>query len=567
MTDKQAGPDEADGQTKPAQSLRDLAEGKVRAKKPHYAESWLPPMARELLHELRVHQVELEMQNDELHQKQEELTAVHAKYFNLYDFAPVGYFTINEEGLTLEANLTAASLFGVARHLLLSQPFTRLIAAEDQDIYYMFRKQLFETGKPQSCELRMSRPDGGWFWAGMRATVAKGAQSGEAVCRAVVTDITERKAAEIESSRLAAAVTRTADAVVITGAEGGIEYVNPAFESITGYRLDEVRGKNPRVLKSGQHDQAFYEKLWKTIKAGQVWRGHIVNRRKDGSLYDEEMTISPITDETGVIAHFVAVKRDVTQGAVLEKSRAYFTTITAHELRTPLVKLQLVETILKQVETAGPAGVQIERAHIKLLEAISSFDRIVNATGLISQMTRTGAERQFTNEFIYPDIAEALESAQASIVEALRDVRIETDMEGLPRHASAMGNHAMIQQALGETLSNAIKYTPDGKAVHVRAYTGDGSIHIEVADEGEGIPEGKQVDVLIPYYSLENPLKHSTGRYKFRGGGLGLGLTMVKLIMDYHNGRLAIKNRAGSTGTLAVLSFPLANEDAAPAGE
>lgn len=371
-----------------------------------------------------------------------------------------------------------------------------------------------------------------------------------------------RKRAENENAQLANAVSHTADALAITDPEGGIEYVNPAFEKITGYRLDEVRGQNLRVLKSGKQNREFYEKLWGTIKPGQVWRGHIVNRRKDGSLYEEEMTISPIADATGAIVNFVAVKRDETREAILKKSHDYFTAIAAHELRTPLIKLHLLKSLLGQIETAGGATSDLEMANRALLEAISSFDRIVNATGLISDMAICGAERPFAREFIHNDVAEALESARANIAGAGRDIRIEADITALPHDVAVMGNHWMVQQALDETLSNAIKYTPDGRAIRVRAHVSGGSAHIEVADEGEGIPEEKLGDLLIPYYSLENPLNHSTGRYKFQGGGLGLGLTVVKLIMDYHNGSLAISNRADRTGALVVLSFPLAGEEA-----
>ncbi|MBI5637432.1 MAG: PAS domain S-box protein [Nitrospinae bacterium] len=317
------------------------------------------------------------------------------------------------------------------------------------------------------------------------------------------------------------------------------------------------------MLKSGRHDRPFYEELWKTIKAGRVWRNRIVNRRKDGSLYDEEMTISPIADASGAIMNFVAVKRDVTREAALQKSRAYFTDITAHELRTPLTKLHLVENMLKQIETAG-SGERIGDVRNALLESMAAFDRIVNATTLISDMTRTGAEKPLVRDFIYYDIAAALENTQSNIEGARRDIRIETDMAGIPRHAIVMGNRGMIKQALDEVLSNAVKFTPDGKTISVRAYSGGGLVHIEVADEGEGIPEDKLRDVFIPYYSLESSLKHSTGRYKFHGGGMGLGLTMAKLIMEYHNGTLAIANRADGAGASVVLNFPLASDENPP---
>ena len=148
-----------------------------------------------MLHELQVHQIELEMQNEELRRAQQELEASRARYFDLYDLAPVGYLTLSEQGLILEANLTAATLLGVARDALVKQPLSRFILPEDQDIYYRHRKQLFETGAPQVCELRMVSADAAPFWARLEAARTQGAD-GVSVCRAVVSDITERKRAE-----------------------------------------------------------------------------------------------------------------------------------------------------------------------------------------------------------------------------------------------------------------------------------------------------------------------------------------------------------------------------------
>ena len=151
-----------------------------------------PDAARRALHELRVHQIELEMQNEELRRTQEELEISRTRYFDLYDLAPVGYFTLSEKGLILEANLTAAKLLGVARSALVKQPLSRFILPTDQDIHYQRRKQLLATGAPQSWELRLLRKDAGPFWAQVGATTAPGVD-GAPVCRAVVSDITERK--------------------------------------------------------------------------------------------------------------------------------------------------------------------------------------------------------------------------------------------------------------------------------------------------------------------------------------------------------------------------------------
>ena len=158
-------------------------------------ETLSPELARRALHELRVHQIELEMQNEELRRTQEELEVSRARYFDLYDLAPVGYFTLSEQGLILEANLTAAELLGVARGALVKQPLSRFILREDQDIYYLHRKALLETGTPQAWELRMLKKDAAPFWVRVEATTAQGAD-GASVWRAVLSDITDNKRAE-----------------------------------------------------------------------------------------------------------------------------------------------------------------------------------------------------------------------------------------------------------------------------------------------------------------------------------------------------------------------------------
>ena len=177
-----------------------------------------PEERRMLLHELRVHQVELEMQNEELQRTEAELNAQRERYFDLYDLAPVGYMTVSKQGLILEANLTAATLLGVAKSALSKVLLTRFIIKEDQDIYYRHRKELFDThsadstsspqagsgqeGKPQSFELRMVKKDETYFWAHLEAiatqelSASSGQAEGKPVCRIVLSDITESRQAE-----------------------------------------------------------------------------------------------------------------------------------------------------------------------------------------------------------------------------------------------------------------------------------------------------------------------------------------------------------------------------------
>jgi PAS domain S-box-containing protein len=178
----------------PFADLRQRAEQTLR-ERPASLDDLSPREAQRLVHELQVHQIELEMQNEELRRAQEELETSRAKYLDLYDLAPVGYFTLNAQGTILESNLTAAGLLRVERGRLIGRPLTRFIVKADQDVYYFHRRALFETGAPQVCDLRLVRGDGSQFYACLEAVVADGVD-GAPVCRAAVSDVSTRVQAE-----------------------------------------------------------------------------------------------------------------------------------------------------------------------------------------------------------------------------------------------------------------------------------------------------------------------------------------------------------------------------------
>lgn len=187
-----------DDRTEQTAILRRQAEEIAREKafkSPRNPEEMSLEETRQILHDLRVHQIELEMQNEELRRSQQELDAAGARYFDFYDLAPVGYLTLSEKGLILAANLTTAAMLDVVRSNLIKKPFSRFIFKEDQDTFYLNNKRLFNTAAPQMWELRMLKQDGTSFWARFNAIVAKDSD-GEAVCRIVMSDITDRKFAE-----------------------------------------------------------------------------------------------------------------------------------------------------------------------------------------------------------------------------------------------------------------------------------------------------------------------------------------------------------------------------------
>jgi len=165
--------------------------------------------ALRLVYELKVHQIELTMQNDELSRAQAELNATRERYFDLYNLAPVGYFIVSHEGRIQETNLAGVNLLGVPRAALVKQPIARFIFREDQDVYYLHRRQLLATGEAHSCELRMVKADGTAFWVRLTATTqAPSEASGAPGSRVVLTDISEQKRIVGEKAKLDAPPTK-----------------------------------------------------------------------------------------------------------------------------------------------------------------------------------------------------------------------------------------------------------------------------------------------------------------------------------------------------------------------
>ena len=209
---------------------------------------------RQMLHELRLHQVELEMQNDELRRAEQELAAARLSYFDMYDLAPVGYCTVSLTGMILEPNLTAAVMLGVTRDTLKRTPISRFIYKDDQDVYYLHHKRLLETSEPCECELRLLKPDQTVFWAKVTATLSKGVD-GAPVCRVVLTDITESKlVAEAlrqqeeqfrtvfeERYNMLAEHSRAYHWEI--DAQGLFKYIAPTCKKIIGYDPEDIVGK------------------------------------------------------------------------------------------------------------------------------------------------------------------------------------------------------------------------------------------------------------------------------------------------------------------------------------
>ncbi|MEY3897614.1 MAG: hypothetical protein RLZZ214_3135, partial [Verrucomicrobiota bacterium] len=243
--------DSPDASSGAAAKLRQQAEAALlreSAMEPEPTVAMTPEEMQRTLHELHVHQIELEMQNEELRRSQAEVEAGRTRYFDLYDLAPVGYITLNEQGIILESNYAAANLLGVSRRGLVKQSITRFILPGDQDIYYLQCKRLLENGLPQVTELRMMGRDRREFWARLEAAVVR-SDLGVVEFRLILTNISERKHAEealndsVEFS--SSLIHYMQDGFSVLDTCGVAIDVNPALCAMTGFPREQLVGVGP----------------------------------------------------------------------------------------------------------------------------------------------------------------------------------------------------------------------------------------------------------------------------------------------------------------------------------
>lgn len=264
-----------------------------------------------LLQELQVHQIELETQHDELPPAQTVLGAAQANYFDFHDLAPVGYCLVDDGGLITQANLTTAGLLGVMREVLIGQPVSRFIVADDQDTFRLFRQELLASDASLTCELRMYRADDSSFWVSLSA-LAVAAENGTAALRMVLTDMTERKSAEDKLQLAASVFNHAGEGIMVTDVNGFIIEVNDAFTLITGYSRAEVMGRSARLLSSGRQSAEFYEAMFAQLANCGYWSGELWNRHKNGEVYPELLAISTVRDAEGMVQRYVGLFSDMT---------------------------------------------------------------------------------------------------------------------------------------------------------------------------------------------------------------------------------------------------------------
>lgn len=270
---------------------------------------------RKMLHELHVHQIELEMQNNELRRVQAELEDSRMLYRDLYDLAPIGYCTLDDEGLITQANLTAATLLGVAREALVKQPIRRFIAREEQDTFHCYSQQLSSTAGLHTCDLRMVKSGGSPFWARLRSVREAGLGSKPGY-RITFGDITESKRLEEalreQKSFFHLIAENLSDFIAVLDPEGRRLYNSPSYQQFFG-DLSDLEGTNSFAEIHPDDRERVRQVFMETVRSGQ---GRQINYRfvlADGSIRDMESRGSVIKDKDGQVVRVVVVSQDITE--------------------------------------------------------------------------------------------------------------------------------------------------------------------------------------------------------------------------------------------------------------
>ena len=384
-----------------------------------------------------------------------------------------------------------------------------------------------------------------------------------AVYCSMLANIMERKAAESDRSRLAMAVEQSAEAVLIADVNGTISYVNPAFERITGYPAREVTGLNPRILKSGRHDLRFYERMWAQLRAGEIWSGRITNRRKDGTLYEAEQTISPMRDGSGQVVGYLTVSQDVTRSAQMENELRQAQKMDsigrlaggiAHDfnnlltgilgfakvIRDDLGPEHPSQADLQEIVAAGERAAVLSRqlmafGHREVLQ-IKPVDLAALLVNLHSLLRRTLGEH-IELVTVAADRVPTVEADPGLMEQVIMNLAVNA------RDAMPRGGQLVLRTGSAKVDASNVRLHPDAKP-------GD-YVLLAVKDTGYGMTDEVKQKAFEPFFTT-----------KEQGRGLGLGLSTVYGIVRQFGGFLELDTEVNK-GTEIRIYLPASSAVAA----
>jgi len=549
--------------------------------------------ARSLLHDLRVHRIELELQNEELRSSEEQLDLARARYFDLYDLAPVGYLTIDENGIVLEANLTAAGLLDVARGAIVKQPWSRFVLPDDQDVYLMHRRQLLASGAPQGCELRLLKANGESFWVRLEARVAEGNDRAR-VLRTVLSDITERKRGE-EALRTSEARHR----ILFQNSPDALLTLAPpnwTFASCSAASIAMFCARDEQDLLSRSFAQCSHERQPDNRLSQERSRVLLGAALRDGSASFEwtfrrgvggefSATVSVARMDAGGAPFLQATVRDQTEARKQRAASAQTERLASmgllaasmgHEINNPLAYvLSNVEDLAQLLpklaavtarccvglrsavgEDAFSAIVGEDSALLEPAALHEASERARDALEGVRRITRISKAlgtfgRVESSDLCKVDLQRGIESAVGVASNESRfRATLVLDFKPIPL---VWASEVKLTQVFLNLLINASHAMEDSKTrtITVRTWAEEGSVCAGVEDSGAGIRPEDLVRIFEPFFST-----------KRIGAGSGLGLSICRNIINEFGGDIQVESEV-EKGTRFVVRLPRWTEAAA----
>lgn len=500
---------------------------------------------------------ELETEIVERKLKEEALRKSEKKYRTLLETTSEGCWLLNHELKTIEVNQSICNMLGYSQDEMLGK--TPLIFVDDENRkIFIEQTSKISTTPHRSYEITLKKKNGQDLHTYFNATTIRD-ESGELQGSfAFITDITERKQAEEELNRLGVAIEQTAESVFITDRDGTIQYVNPAFERLTGYRRKDAIGQNPRILKSGKHDALFYKQIRDNLTRGIAWNGRIINKKKDGSFYEADATISPVFDKSGKITNFVSIRHDITHEIELEKRLIQAQKMEAigslaggiaHDFNN------VIYAIIGYTELSMDAVPEGSKARRNLREVLKAADRAKDMVRQILTFSRKTekVKKPISVQSVLKEAVNLLRTSLPSTIEIRQDIDVDcgpvmadsTQIHEIIMNLGTNAYHAMREKGgiLGITLrqeeigSDDSKYDPN---LHPGTY-----LKLIVEDTGHGIDANIMGKIFDPYFTTKGV-----------GKGTGMGLSVVHGIVRDHGGNIRVYSKPGK-GTAFYVYLPL----------
>ncbi len=487
------------------------------------------------------------------------LVEQHALLHCLIDSIPDPIYFKDNRGLYLGCNKAYAEFVGKEESEIINRASNDVLPSDTAQTSQMEDLRVLANGVPVETEGWDSGADGRKVYHSTLKTPYLDSAAGSTGMVGISRDLTKRIQMEQEVKRLAVVVEQSTESIMITDVGGEILYTNAAFETTTGYASDEVLGKNPHILKSGKHDDEFYQKLIDIISAGNMWEGRISNRKKDGSIFDAEAIIYPIRDDQDQLVSYVAISRDITQELAIEKQLRQTQKMNAigelaggvaHDFNNILTAILgyialCMNTVDEQSKTYGYLG-----------EVLKAGDR---ATKLVRQiLTFSRQEEQaFHPVLLQPVIDDSLSMVKTTVKS---NITMETEVD--EDCGAIFGDTTQVQQVMVNLCTNAVHALGDKggtlgvtlKQVETLGLKdGKGLVDLEpglyvcmtVSDTGCGMSPEIMDRIFEPYYTT-----------KKKGEGTGFGLSIVHGIIRKHNGHISVESELGQ-GTTFTIYLPL----------